>query len=83
LWAVLFAKHLFLKQLYPWSYFSPPLTKTWVGIKLKKGPYPSSLPHFSQPSINKVIGETVLPNNFFQNSSASPIKLLMKLFFKK
>jgi hypothetical protein len=83
LWAVLFAKHLFLKQLYPWSYFSPPLTKTWVGIKLKKVPYPSYLPHFSQPCINKAIDKSVLPNNFFQNSSASPIKLLMKLFFKK
>jgi hypothetical protein len=45
--------------------------------------YPSSLPHFSLLSMHEAIGEAVLPNIFFQNSSASPKKLLMKLFSKK
>jgi len=33
--------------------------------------------------MHEVIGEAVLPNSLFQNSLASPIKLLMKLFFLK
>jgi hypothetical protein len=31
----------------------------------------------------EIVGEAILPNTFFQNSSASSRKLLMKLFFKK
>jgi len=62
----LFAKHLFPKQLHPWSCFSPPLTNTWVGMKLKKVAYPSSLPHFSLPSMYEVVGEVILPNSFFK-----------------
>jgi hypothetical protein len=43
----------------------------------------SQLSLISLLSMHEPIGEAVLPNIFFQNSSASPKKLLMKLFSKK
>jgi hypothetical protein len=33
--------------------------------------------------MHEVVGETILPNIFFQNSLASSRKLLIKLFSKK
>jgi len=82
-WAVFFfAKHLFLKQLHRWSCFSSPLTKTWVGMKLKKVAYCSSLPHFSL-IYTRSSWWSYFTEHFFQNSSASSRKLLMKLFSKK
>jgi len=45
--------------------------------------YPNSFRHFSLPSMHEAVDEAVLSNNFFQNSSASPRKLLIKLFSNK
>jgi hypothetical protein len=42
-----------------------------------------SLSHFSLSSMHEVVVETILPNTFSKNSSASSRKLLMKLFSKK
>jgi hypothetical protein len=52
-------------------------------MKLKKVAYCSALLYFSLSSMHKVVGEDIFTKHFFQNSSASPIKLLMKLFSKK
>jgi hypothetical protein len=49
----------------------------------KKLVYCTSLPHFSLSSMHEVVGEAILPNTFFQNSSASSRKLFIKLFSKK
>jgi hypothetical protein len=52
-------------------------------MKLKKVAYLSSLFRFFLPFLHKVVGETVLPNNFFKNSLTLLRKLLMNLFSKK
>ena len=41
------------------------------------------IPLISLSTMHKVVGEAILPNIFFQNSSASSRKSLIKLFFKK
>jgi len=52
-------------------------------MKLKKSSLLQLLPHFSLSTMYEVVGEAILPNTFFQNSSASSRKSLMKLFSKK
>jgi len=60
-----------------------PSHKNMSEMKLKKLAYCNSLPHFFLPSMQKVVGEVILSNIFFQNSLALFRKLLMKLFYKK
>jgi hypothetical protein len=50
-------------------------------VKLKNIAFHRSLSHFSLSIMHEVVGETVLPNSFFQNNLGSPRKLLVKLFF--
>jgi len=52
-------------------------------MKLKKSSLLQLLSHFSLSTMYEIVGEAILPNTFFQNSSASSRKLLMKLFSKK
>jgi len=83
LWAVFFIKHLFLKQLREWSCFSSPLTKIWVGMKLKKIAYCSSLPHFSLSSMHEVVVEAILPNIFFKTAQLHLESCSWSYFLKK
>jgi len=52
-------------------------------MKLEKSSLLQLLSHFSLSTMHEVVGESILPNTFFQNSSASSRNSLIKLFSKK